>query len=125
MMSEQPPLETGKDILFLLTGMWDSAGSDADTGPWLCSDCCMLEGMLKLNPAWLSEISVVRIDYPQPRPELVALLGDGNHNAPTLVLAEGSKAHEETETVNSLRIITDPEIICRQLAASYGGARPK
>jgi hypothetical protein len=125
MMAEQPPLNTSNDILFLLTGMWDSQGADANIGPWLCSDCCMIEGMLMLNPAWQNEITIVRVDYPQPRPELVALLGDGNHNAPTLILSETSKAHQDTDTINGLRILTDPEIICRQLAASYGGARPK
>jgi hypothetical protein len=122
MMQDQPMLDTSKDILFLLTGQWD----DADGGPWLCADCCTMEGALKVNPHWAQRVTVVRIDYPRPRADIVALLDTDHQNAPTLILAEDTQAHETPEAVvNDRRIYTDPKAICRQLAAAYGGARPK
>ena len=121
MMNEQPPIDTGQDILFLLTGAWD----DADGGPWLCADCCTVEGALAVNPHWTDAITIVRVDYARPRAEIVALLDAQNQNAPTLVLAEDTEAHQPVATVNRRRILTDPKAICRQLAAAYGGAQPK
>lgn len=121
MMQDQPPIETGKDILFLLTGAWD----DTDGGPWLCADCCTMKGALEINPHWADAITIVHVEAARPRPEIVALLDEENQNAPTLILAAETKAHEPYELVNDRRIMTDPEEICRQLAECYGGARPK
>jgi hypothetical protein len=120
MMPEQPAIETGKDLLFLLTGPW----VNEEGAHRLCADCCTLEGALQINPHWAEAISLVRVDYPRPRPEIIALLDENNQNAPTLILAEGTQAHQPVETVNGKRIMTDPEAICRQLAAVYGGAAP-
>jgi len=122
MMVEQPMIDMSNDVLFLLTGQWD----DADGGPWLCADCCTMEGALAVNPHWADRVTVVRIDYPRPRTEIVELLDEDHQNAPTLILAEDSEAHEAPEAVvNGRRLYTDPKTICRQLAAAYGGARPK
>lgn len=121
MMQDQPPIETGKDILFLLTGSW----TNAETGEArLCPDACLVEGALLLNPHWAEAITIVRVDYPRPRPEIIALLDAENQNAPTLILAEGSAAHQPVETLGERRFLTDPKAICRQLAESYGGSRP-
>lgn len=120
MMSEQPAIETGKDLLFLLTGPWvNEAGEHR-----LCADCCTLEGALQVNPHWAEAVTLVRVEYPRPRPEAIALLDPDNQNAPTLILADGTEAHQPVETVNGKRFLTDPEAICRQLAAVYGGAAP-
>lgn len=119
---DQPPLDLSRDCLFLLTGAWD----DADGGPWLCADCCTMEGALAVNPHWANAVTLVRVDFARPRTQIVALLDDGHQNAPTLILAEDSVAHEAPgAVVNGLRIYTDPKAICRQLAAAYGGAKPK
>lgn len=122
MMPEQPPIETGKDLLFLLTGSW----INAETGEArLCPDACLVEGALLLNPHWADAVTIVRVDYPRPRPAIVALLDDAHQNAPTLILAAETKAHQDIEAeVNGRRIMTDPKAICRQLAASHGGSRP-
>jgi hypothetical protein len=121
MMQDQPPIETGKDILFLLTGAWD----DAAGGPWLCADCCTMEGALLVNPHWRQAITIIRIEYARPRPEITALLGAAHDNAPTLILATETQAHAKVETANDRRFLTDPKAICHQLATTYGGAQPK
>lgn len=122
MMQDQPVIETGKDTLFLLTGAWD----DADGGPWLCADCCTVEGALAVNPHWGDAITLVRVEYARPRAEIIALLDADHQNAPTLILADDTPAHVEPEAVvNGRRLYTDPKAICRQLAACYSGAQPK
>jgi len=123
MMQDQPDIDTGKDVLFLLTGQWEDA--ERGEGPWLCADCCTMEGALLINPHWAEAITLVRIEWIKPRPEIIALLDEDHQNAPTLILSGSSPAHQEVDLVNGHRIITDPEMICRQLAACYGGARPK
>ncbi|WP_417478464.1 DUF3088 family protein [Maricaulis sp.] len=120
MMQDQPAIDTGKDILFLLTGAWD--GVD---GPRLCADCCLMEGALLGNPHWTDAITIVRIEHPRPRPEIIALLGEAHQNAPTLILADQTHAHTQVETANDRRFLTDPIAICQQLATTYGGAQPK
>jgi len=120
MMPDQPAIETGRDILFLLTGAWD--GVD---GPRLCADCCLIEGVVLGNPHWRAAITIVRIEHARPRPEIIALLGGAHQNAPTLILADDTKAHSKVETANDRRFLTDPIAICQQLATTYGGAQPK
>ncbi len=122
MMQEQPPIETGKDILFLLTGSWVNEETGEER---LCPDACLVEGALLLNPHWADAVTIVRVDYQRPRPAIVDLLDEDNQNAPTLVLADQTDAHQDVEaTIRGRRILTDPKAICRQLAASHGGSRP-
>lgn len=120
MMQEQPPIDTGKDILFLLTGGWVSDDGEAR----LCADSCMVEGALLLNPHWAEALTIVRVDAARPRAEIVALLDDDHQNAPTLLLTAATAAHEAVETLNEHRFMTDPRLICRQLAEAFGGSRP-
>lgn len=121
MMQDQPPIETGKDILFLLTGSWVNAETGEER---LCPDACLVEGALLLNPHWADAITIVRVDYERPRPPIVALLDEENQNAPTLVLHADTAAHQPVETLGDQRFLTDPKAICRQLAEAYGGSRP-
>jgi Protein of unknown function (DUF3088) len=121
MMQEQPMIETGKDVLFLLTGAWD----DSEGGHRLCIDCCTMEGALKVNPHWRDAVTLVRVEHARPRAPIVDLLNDDNQNAPTLVLADDTIAHVEPEAViQGRRIYTEPRLICAQLAACYTGAKP-
>lgn len=122
MMAEQPPIETGKDILFLLTGSWVTEEGEER----LCPEACLVEGALLLNPHWAEAVTIVRVDYPRPRPAIIDLLDAENQNAPTLILSAETEAHQPVEAeVNGRRIYTEPKAICRQLAASYGGSAPR
>jgi hypothetical protein len=120
MMAEQPPFDTGKDMLFLLTSGWENDAGEAV----FCPDVAYLDGALQMNPHWAEAITIVRVDPPRPRPYITELLDEENQNAPTLILAGDTQAHEAVETVNSRRFITDPKAICVQLAAAYGGSKP-
>ena len=120
MMQDQPAIDTGKDILFLFTGGWDSNDGEAR----LCADCCTIEGALLLNPHWADAVTIVRVEAARPRAEIVAVLGDNNQNAPSLVLMTDTVAHEVVDTLGDRRFMTDPRLICRQLAEAFGGSRP-
>jgi len=107
----------------LLTGSWVNEETGEER---LCPDACLVEGALLLNPHWADAVTIVRVDYPRPRPEIIAVLDEDNQNAPTLILTEETEAHQPVEAeVRGRRIITDPKAICRQLAACYGGSRPR
>lgn len=124
MMQDQPALSADTDILFLLTGSWGHEGDEAG-GPFLCADCCTMEGALAINTHWADAITLARVEYARPRAEIIALLDEAHQNAPTLILADTTEAHVDVVTCdNGRRIITDPSDICRQLAACYGGAKP-
>ena len=120
MMAEQPSFDTGKDLLFLLTGGWDNDSGEAV----FCPDVAYIDGAMQMNPHWADAVTIVRVDPPRPRAYIVDLLDEANQNAPTLILADGAEAHEAVETVNGRRFITDPRAICAQLAAAYGGSKP-
>ncbi|KAF7787944.1 hypothetical protein PRUB_a2478 [Pseudoalteromonas rubra] len=76
---------------------------------WICSHCALIEGALSANPHWLEAVDVSRIDFPKPRSEVVALLGEDNQWLPVLV-------------INKHNTMTDPVEIINYLAAEFGGA---
>ncbi|ALU42906.1 DUF3088 family protein [Pseudoalteromonas rubra] len=76
---------------------------------WICSHCALIEGALSVNPHWQEAVDVRRIDFPKPRSEVVALLGEDKQWLPVLV-------------INQYNTITDPVEIINYLAAEFGGA---
>ncbi|RZM78258.1 hypothetical protein C3B51_15320 [Pseudoalteromonas rubra] len=76
---------------------------------WICSHCALIEGALSANPHWQSAIDIHRIDFPKPRSEVVAILGEERQWLPILIL---DKNHT----------ITDPIEIINYLAKEFGGA---
>ncbi|KNC68407.1 DUF3088 family protein [Pseudoalteromonas ardens] len=76
---------------------------------WICSHCALIEGALSVNPHWQEAVDVRRIDFPKPRSEVVALLGEDKQWLPVLV-------------INKHNTITDPVEIINYLAAKFGGA---
>lgn len=59
-----------------------------------CKDCITIEGLLAAFPASAARLDVIRLPYPRPRTEIVALIGEENQNLPCLVLAEGGFVNE-------------------------------
>jgi len=78
---------------------------------WFCTHCALIEGALKVNPNWEEEIEISRIEFPKPRMELVALLGEERQWLPVMVLPNGES-------------ISDPVAIINYLASNFGGAAP-
>jgi hypothetical protein len=111
-----------KSTLFLLKpGFHDDKGS-----PFFCPDCATMEGFLKYAPEAERRLDVRRIDFPRPRPEIVALIGAENQGCPVLVLGEGeatpAEAKRSLETGRAF--ISGSLPICEFLGRSFGLPRP-
>ncbi|RYD53868.1 MAG: DUF3088 family protein [Sphingomonadales bacterium] len=81
-----------RDRLYLLEPEF---GDDALPGrAFYCKDCMTVEGLLEAFPASTARIDVIRLPYPRPRAEIIALIGEENQNLPCLVFAEGGFVNE-------------------------------
>ena len=81
------------DQLFLLpAGFADLAHGP---GTYHCIDCARIEGLLSYFPHLREQLTVAYVDFPRPREQLIALLGEPHQNCPTLVVhnATGTHAH--------------------------------
>jgi hypothetical protein len=76
-----------KDILFLLAPGFEDNGRRE-----FCPECAEIWGVLNYFPAIKEALDIRYEPLAQPRAGLTALLGDGQWNCPTLVLAEGADA---------------------------------
>lgn len=110
-----------RDTLFVIKAPFEDPALE---GTWFCRDCATMEGALLANPHWGRAIDVVRLPFPRPRREVIALLGEENQSLPALVIADLIKAPAEALMAGSQPYLTDPKAITRYLAASYGGAGP-
>jgi hypothetical protein len=114
-----------KDILFLLRPDFPDTAAGEDV--YYCPACAEIQGLLTYHPELRDRIEVREIDYPRPRAEVVALLGDPHPGCPVLVLADSREAPSEAniKTARSgRRYIDEPRAIGDYFAALYGSARP-
>jgi hypothetical protein len=71
-----------RDVLFLLKeGFPDGAGL-----PYFCPDCAMVTGVLSYFPKLRHSLDIRYVDFPRPRVEVVALIGNEHQNCPVLIL---------------------------------------
>ncbi len=93
---------------------------------YFCPGCAQVEGMLSFYPALREKIDIHYIEFPRPRPSLVAEIGEEDQGCPKLVLGgeyqipQGIKSGE----AKGNRFISVPIEICRYLAAAYGVGEP-
>ncbi|WP_431470268.1 DUF3088 family protein [Sphingosinithalassobacter sp. LHW66-3] len=81
-----------RDRLFLLPV---EASDPALPGrSFYCKDCMTVEGLLATFPDRAARLEVIRVDWPRPRAEVVAALGEENQNLPALAFAEGGFVNE-------------------------------
>ena len=76
-----------RDTLFVLDFDWPDPAYEGRH--FYCKDSVTVEGLLALFPDRAANIEVVRVGWPRPRSEVVAVLGDENQNLPALAFAEG------------------------------------
>jgi hypothetical protein len=82
----------GRDTLYLLEPQFDDPALPGRA--FYCKDCIIVEGLLAAFPASAARLDVIRVAYPRPRADIVALLGEENQNLPSLVLADGGFVNE-------------------------------
>ena len=108
------------DRLFLLNPGW----TDDHGGPWYCPAGAVIEGVLAFHPQLRERLEIVRLDWPRPRPPVIAAVGEENQSCPLLVLdGELDWPDAQTSAATGARFLQD-EAIIPYLAARYGIARP-
>jgi hypothetical protein len=112
-----------RDTLFIIKAPFEDAALD---GAWYCHECAALEGALLANPHWALAIDVVRLVFPRPRREIIALIGDENQSMPVLVLASDSTPTDEAKVAaeSGLSFLDNARAIGRYLVQAHGGAGP-
>ena len=111
-----------KPVLFVLKPGFHSEKG----GPFFCPGCAGVEGFLKYAPQAESLVEVRRIDFPRPRPEIVALVGEANQACPVLVLPEDAELPPEAQRSEATgrAFIFGPVPICDYLGRTFGLLRP-
>ena len=111
------------DILFLLNPNFTDAARDSEGKRYYCPSCAFLEGVLHYCPELREKLDIRYIDYPRPRREIIALVGDAHQGCPNLILdpanhtfVNAEKFHRFGERLHS----TDTKVIVDYLAERYG-----
>lgn len=96
-------------------------------GPFYCPGCVELIGLLESYPALKARVDVRFVDFPRPRAELVALLGEANQSCPVMILADDSTPPSSCDFVrqaNGFSFIEGPREIGTYLARLHGTGLP-
>ena len=80
------------DILFLLSPNFTDGARDSEGKRYYCPSCAFLEGVLHYCPELREKLDIRYIDFPRPRREIIALVGDANQGCPNLVLDPANHA---------------------------------
>lgn len=109
---------TARDILILLKPDFEDPAYPEQR--FYCWHCVLLEGLLASFPDLAERLDVVRIAWPKPRDEVIALLGAENQSLPVLILAADAPAGLETGTANGHRFVEGKDAILRVLGLRHG-----
>lgn len=112
------------DTLFLLKPDF----MDHGRGPYYCPACASIEGLLSFYAPLRQRLDVRYLDFPRPRPEVVALIGDANQGLPALVLDQAVPAKLldglDVKAWNGRRFLKGAGDIGRYFARAYGIGEP-
>lgn len=109
-----------KDILFLLP-----PGFDDNDRREFCPECAEMWGVLSYYPAIKEALDIRYVGISHPRTPICDLLGDGNWNAPTLVLASANSELVEAKSANGACYLGSAREIAKYFAARFGTAVPR
>ncbi|MHA7858610.1 MAG: DUF3088 family protein [Henriciella sp.] len=111
-----------KDRLFLLP-----PGFEDNERREFCPECAELWGVLSYYPAIRESLEICYVGIHHPREEIVEVLGDGNWNAPTMVLAapDSVTGDFQTGTSNGVTYLDSARQIAKYFAAKFGTAMPR
>jgi hypothetical protein len=92
-----------------------------------CPECAEAWGFLHYFPAIRETLDVVYEPLAHPRAGIVALLGEGRWNCPTLVLAPDAPHpdHPDLRIANDRRYVDSARGIGRYYAARFGTPPPR
>jgi hypothetical protein len=110
-----------KDLLFLLAPGFEAGGRRE-----YCPECAELWGVLSYYPAIKEALEIVYQPIDHPRAALVALLGEGHWNCPTLVLAGDAETGEaNVKDANGHRYIDNARDIGKYFSRRFGTPFPR
>lgn len=111
-----------KDILFLLP-----PGFEDNKRREFCPECAEMWGVLSYYPAIKEALDIRYVGIQHPRSPICALLGDGQWNAPTLILAAGNRAGETVKvgTAAGREYIGSAREIVKYFAGIHGTPVPR
>ena len=111
-----------RPILFLLApGFLDEGRRE------FCPECAEMWGFLHYYPAIRDALDIRYQALAHPRAGIVALLGDGRWNCPTLVLSEDAPGADgvDMKTANGRRFLGNSRDIARYFAQVHGTPYPR
>jgi len=106
-----------RDTIFMLApGFQDNDRRE------FCPECAELYGILSYYPAIRDAVEIVHVGIDHPRAPINSVLGEGNFNAPTLVIAEGTDSPDGVsfKTANGRKYMDSSRAIAALWAARYG-----
>jgi hypothetical protein len=113
---------SSRDKLFLLKpGFTDPAYPDEI---FYCWHCALMEGVLASFPELARRLDVVRIAWPRPRAELIALVGEAHQSVPLLVLADTAATGLETGSHGDIRFVAGKDEILKVLSLRHDFPAP-
>jgi len=106
-----------RDTIFML-----APGFEDNDRREFCPECAELFGILAYYPAIRDAVEIVHVGISHPRAPINAVLGEGNFNAPTLVIAEGTDSPDGVsfKTANGRKYMDSARAIAALWAARYG-----
>ncbi len=92
-----------------------------------CPECAEIWGVLNYYPTIKDMVEIIYQPISHPRPGLVELLGEGEHNCPTLVFPRSHVLPDgvQAQTANGYKYLSDARSIGHYLALEYGTAYPR
>lgn len=112
-----------RDLLFLLAPGF--CGDDGERQ--YCPECAEIWGVLSYFPTIREALDIVYQPIGHPRPQMTTLLGDGEWNCPSLLLADGVDPgpHAKGKEANGRRMLDNARDIGKYFAHRYGTPLPR
>jgi hypothetical protein len=115
-----------KDLLFLLKPNFTDPA--AGPHPFFCPPCAQIQGFLGYYPAIRETLEIVAVDFPRPRPAVIAHIGEANQGCPVLILAEDATipaaCADKVKRANGKRFIYGAADITTYLGLRHGAGVP-
>lgn len=108
------------DRLFLVNPDW----FDDHGGPWYCPAGAVIEGVLAFYPTLRERLEITYVDFPRPRPAVIAQVGEDHQSCPILVLDGDLDWPEAQFSETTGRRFLQDDAVIPYLAARYGIGRP-
>ena len=108
--------------LFLLHPTFRDDRIEPEGQHFYCPHCAMIEGILHYYPKLRDELEIVYVNFPRPRTQIIALVGEDNQGCPNLVVtreAEHKADMRAFSVAGDYYFSNDKYTIANYLAATF------